>query len=261
MPSTYAHYRFAASVLPSLPGDIRRTIQRFRRLYDIGLHGPDVFFYYNPFVSNRILALGSKFHQQTGHAFFQRVVRTVRLEGNDASLAYLYGVLTHYCLDSACHPFIITHGVGMLTHSEIETEFDRFLLELDGKVPPCAQDLSPHIRLTPGECETAAKFYPPVTAQQFQDSVKGMAFYTRLLTAPEGSAKRAVLEKGIGITGREITGKLMGPKPNDRCSHLNSELLQLYDGAIDRFPVMLEQLQALLTYNAPLGEEFDLTFG
>lgn len=261
MPSTYAHYRFATSLLPTLPGDIRRTIQRFRRLYDVGLHGPDIFLYYNPFITGPVSALGGKFHDQTGHTFFQRVVRTVRLEGSEASLAYLYGVLTHYCLDSACHPFIVAHGVGVLTHSEIETEFDRFLLELDGKVPPCSQDLSPHIRLTPGECETVARFYPPATPRQIQDSVKGMAFYTRLLTAPEGSAKRALLEKGIGITGREITGKLMGPTPNDRCSHLNGELLQLYESAVARFPAMLEQLQALLTYNAPLEEEFDATFG
>ena len=260
MPSTYAHYRFAASLLPSLPGDIRRTIQRFRRLYDVGLHGPDIFLYHNPFISNKVSALGLKFHEQTGHTFFQRVVRTVRLEGSDASLAYLYGVLTHYCLDSVCHPFVNQWGVGVLTHSEIETEFDRFLLESDGKVPPCAQDLSPHIRLTPGECETAAKFYPPVTARQVQDSVKSMAFYTKLLSAPEDSPKRAVLENGIGVAGREIRGMLMGPAPNERCSHLNPELLQLYRRAQEQFPVMLEQLQALLTYNAPLGKEFDPPF-
>ena len=34
MPSTYAHYRFGLGMLPKFPGDSRRTIQRFRRLYN-----------------------------------------------------------------------------------------------------------------------------------------------------------------------------------------------------------------------------------
>ncbi len=43
MPSTYAHYRMGAALLPMLPADVRRVIQRFRRLFDVGLHGPDIF--------------------------------------------------------------------------------------------------------------------------------------------------------------------------------------------------------------------------
>ena len=34
-------------------------------------------------------------------------------------------------------------------------------LELDGKRPPESQDMSPHIRLTPGECETVAMLATP----------------------------------------------------------------------------------------------------
>ena len=45
MPSTYAHYRFGVGLLTTMPGDVRRTIQRFRRRFDVGLHGPDIFYY------------------------------------------------------------------------------------------------------------------------------------------------------------------------------------------------------------------------
>lgn len=41
MPASYAHYRFGKQVLPALPAEIRQNIQRFRRLYDMGLQGPD----------------------------------------------------------------------------------------------------------------------------------------------------------------------------------------------------------------------------
>ena len=58
MPSNYAHYRFAAHMLPLLPGDVRRPVQRYRRLYDIGLHGPDIFYYYFPALKSSRAFLG-----------------------------------------------------------------------------------------------------------------------------------------------------------------------------------------------------------
>ena len=261
MPSTYAHYRFGVELLPTLPGDIRRTIQRFRRLFDVGHHGPDIFYYYSPLLKTSAGFLGIKFHEQTGQEFFQRVCRAVRLERSEAALAYLYGVLCHYCLDSVCHPFITEQAsAGPATHVEIETEFDRFLLETDGKVPPCTQDMSPHIRLTPGECETVAKFYPPASERNVKDAVRQMAFVTRLLTAPEG-ARRTALEKGIRILGKEFSGMLMTAGPDPRCAHLDGELMALYRQAAADFPEKLSQLQAHMTYSAPLEADFAPIFG
>ena len=50
MPANYAHYRFGKQLLPGMDAETARSIQRFRRLYDMGLHGPDFFFYYNPLI-------------------------------------------------------------------------------------------------------------------------------------------------------------------------------------------------------------------
>ena len=46
MPSTYAHRRFGANVLEHLPDEVRVQLEMNRELYDIGLHGPDLLFYY-----------------------------------------------------------------------------------------------------------------------------------------------------------------------------------------------------------------------
>lgn len=261
MPSTYAHYRFGVEMLADMPADVRRSVQRFRRLYDVGLHGPDLFFYYNPVVKTRIGGLGSRFHDQSGQEFFTRVCRSLRLSPSEAGTAYLYGVLCHYCLDSICHPFVIEKTTGgPATHVELETEFDRFLLEADGKTPPCAQDLSPHIRLTPGECETAAAFYPSVTARHIRDCVRNMAFFTRLLAAPEG-AKRDLLNKGMALAGHDVEGMLMPLGPNPRCADLDEPLLALYRKAAALYPILLGQIQAHMAYGAPLGPEFTANFG
>lgn len=261
MPAVYAHYRMGVALLPAMPADVRRTIQRFRRLFDVGLHGPDIFFYHNPVMRTAIGALGTKFHNQTGREFFQRTCRIARLEKSEASQAYLYGVLCHYVLDSVCHPFIVEQASrSAATHSQIEAEFDRFLLESDGKIPPESQDLSPHLQLTYGECETVAKFYPGITTRNVQDSLRNMTAVLKLFTAPNG-ARRTVLRKGLTLFGPHITGMLLPTSPDPTCMSLDQPLLTLYDKAIANFPVYLNQLQAHLTYNGLFEEEFTKIFG
>ena len=261
MPAVYAHYRMGAELLPSLPGDVRRTIQRFRRLFDAGLHGPDIFLYYNPFLPSKIGTMGSKFHAQTGREFFQRVCRVARLEKSEAMHSYIYGVLCHYALDSVCHPFINEQASrGAVTHGQIEAEFDRFLLETDGKVPPESQDLSPHLRLTPGECATIAKFYPPVTSRQVEDSLRNMAHQVKMFATPEG-ARRTLLRKSMDLLKLPIGHMMMTTGANPQCAHLNAPLKEKYDLAVVQFPELLSQLQGHLTYNGGLGEEFKKIFG
>ena len=47
MPSTYAHRRFGADVLQQLPAALQDQIGKNRALFDVGLHGPDLLFYYH----------------------------------------------------------------------------------------------------------------------------------------------------------------------------------------------------------------------
>lgn len=261
MPANYAHYRFGVEMLGQMPGDIRRTVNRFRRLYDVGLHGADLFFYYNPMVSTKLGKLGEKLHKQSGADFFSRVCRGLRMTPSEAGEAYLYGLLTHYCLDSLCHPYVLqAHQQGIASHVEIEAEFDRFLLEKDGKVPPCAQDLSPHMRLTSGECETVAKFYSGVNPAQIRTALRNMAMVTKTLAMPDGKT-RDLVKKGIGLFSREYVGIMIPVEEDTRCTQCDQDLLALYETAKERFPELVLQLSAHMTYNAPLGEEFAPEFG
>lgn len=260
MPANYAHYRIGVALLPTMPADVRRTIGRFRRMFDVGLHGPDIFFFHNILFASKAGKLGSKFHHQTGREFFQRLCRIARLEKSEAALAYIYGALCHYALDSMCHPFVAEQAQkGPAGHTEIEAEFDRFLLELDGKIPPESQDLSHHLQLTPGECGAVAKFYPPVSSRQVQESLRNMAKCTKLLATPEG-ARRSLLRKGMNALGPRVAGALMTTGPNPKCAQLNQRLLELYHRAMENFPELLSQLQAHMTYNGLFGEEFTKKF-
>lgn len=258
MPATYAHYRFGAAMLGRMPADLRRTAKRHRRLFDVGLHGPDLFFYYRPVCPNRITALGSKFHRQTGREFFTRVCRSLRLEPSDPGQAYLYGALCHYVLDSYCHPMILEASADGLGHVRIETEFDRYLMELDGK--ESKDNLTAHIMLTPEEWPVVSRFYPGTEARHIRDSVKGMAAIRRVLEMPDGPL-RSALTKTMSAGSGAFRDMLPLPEPDPACQKRNTLLFERYEQAAKAFPDMLVQLGAHLTYNAPLGEGFHPIFG
>lgn len=69
MPSTYAHRRFGANVLDHLPAPLREKLEAHRELYDIGLHGPDLLFYYHAEKSTPVAALGNAMHDEPGRTF------------------------------------------------------------------------------------------------------------------------------------------------------------------------------------------------
>lgn len=254
MPASYAHYRLGQALLSALPADARKAVRRFPRLYDMGLHGPDIFFHCNPVLPTKGGYLGIRFHEQTGKQFFTHA-RTA--DGTEAGLAYLCGVLSHYCLDASCHPFVRETALqGKILHSELETEFDRYLLELDGKVPTCGQDLTSHMHLTEGECETVCRFYPQSTPRIIKKSVRNMALFTRQLMAPVG-IKRTVIRSGLSILGKNIRSMMMTPEANPNCAYLNGIMQNLYDEAAARFPAMLTELLS----DAPLGKDFSKIFG
>ena len=98
MPSTYAHRRFGTNVLEHLPDELRAQLEQNRELYDIGLHGPDLLFYYHAAKSNPVGALGNAMHEEPGRVFFDRARRVVHCEADrDAALAYALGFCVPLC--------------------------------------------------------------------------------------------------------------------------------------------------------------------
>ena len=255
MPSHYAHYRFGTAAVRCFPPQVQRSIRQFRSLYDMGLCGPDLFYFYVLPMKGSVNALGAKFHHMTGQDFFQRVCKHLRLEPNEAAMAYLYGVLTHYCLDSAIHGFVFEKTAdGEIGHIELEAEFDRYLLRLDGKPRPHLHDSSAHMKLTPGECNTVAEFYG-TTPAYVALSLKCMTANAKLVATPNRELRKLVKKCAGPKMRQNFTERL----PNPKCDCLNPPLLALYDEAMERLPRMMDELLAHMSHNAPLGELFEPT--
>lgn len=255
MPASYAHYRFGKQVLSALPPEGQQCVQRFRRLFDMGLQGPDFFFYYNPVMKTAVGDLGGKFHSQSGREFFTRCAAAADTE---AGRAYLYGLLGHYCLDSACHPYVgKVVEAGQARHVALESEFDRYLLEKDSLVPPHTQDVSEHIRLTRGECVTVAGFFPPATPSHVNRSVHLMGWCLRFLAGKNRKRVRRLLTR----VGPSLCDSLIPEEPVEAFAMMDSELLARFNRAVRHYPELYAQLQAHLRAGEPLGEDFTPTFG
>lgn len=258
MPSGYAHLKFGRESLPRLQKDARYLAQHFGQLFEVGLQGPDLFFYYNPVFRTEIGALGHRFHMQSGKEFFGNAIVRLRQHPSDGARAYLYGVLGHYCLDSVCHPYVRdTAALGKIGHTEMETEFDRFLMERDGIAKPHMHSLHAHYRLTRGECATAALFYATATSAAVRACSRNMIWISRMTA----NQHRKLVKTVLGFGGKVGLEMLMGEGPNPNCVQTNGMLIQLYRQAQERYPRLMDQMTRSISTGEPLGADFEPCFG
>ena len=259
MPSTYAHRRFGANVLEHLPDELRAQLEQNRELYDIGLHGPDLLFYYHAAKSNPVGALGNAMHEEPGRVFFDRARRVVHCEADrDAALAYALGFVCHFALDSTCHPYVeqFTRESGV-THCEIETELDNALMREDG-LDPIKFFTASHIKPSRERAEVIAPFYEGVTVDETLAAMKGMITVHHLLQAAN-PVKRWVVLTGMRVAGKYefMHGLVANPQPNPKCVQSSQKLEELYKAAVPLAVRLIEEY----VENKPLGVEYQHTFG
>lgn len=258
MPAMYTHDRFGQALKELLPAGIRKTVNRFPQLFRVGLQGPDIFFYYVPVCKTAIGALGNEYHDRSGLDFFAHAAAAASTE---AGQAYLWGLLAHYALDSLCHPYIHTqkHENG-LNHMQLEAEFERFLLGMDGVASPETYHRGKNFKLTRGECVTVAAFYPPAEPGHINRAIKTTAWCQKMFGAPQGWFRRIVV-RVLKILGGSKPYLLVPSRAEPKFRSTNTQMLALYQQAFDRYTVLLNQLQDHILTGAPLGPEFEPDFG
>ena len=258
MPAAYTHDRFGTDLMKILPADIRKTVTRFPQLFRVGLQGPDILFYYQPAFKTSIGALGPAAHRQTGTEFF---TRSAKAADTEAGQAYLWGLLAHYALDALCHAYIDrqTQENG-LNHLQLEAEFDRYLLALDGVSSPETYDRGTRLKLTRGECVTAAGFFPPAKPGHINESVKSTALCMWFFSRPKGLL-RSVTMRVLKALGTSQIYLVVPSRAEPKFRQTNEQMLALYQQALDLYTVLLAQLENHIKTGAPLGPEFEPVFG
>lgn len=69
MPTTYTHYAYGQEVFHKLPEELQRKIEPYIEYYNIGVHGPDILFYYHSYCKNKVNQYGVKVHTNLPESF------------------------------------------------------------------------------------------------------------------------------------------------------------------------------------------------
>ena len=102
MPATYTHHSFTKDVYKVLDEEIKNKLQDNIDLFNLFGKSFDILFFVKP-------KLGHFAHKHNINLYFLNIIKYIRdnnLTNNSSVLAYLYGSICHYVLDTTCHPFV-----------------------------------------------------------------------------------------------------------------------------------------------------------
>lgn len=260
MPTTYTHYKFGDALYHTLNDDIKSKITKHRQLYDIGLHGPDILFYYKPYKSNAISKLGNQMHHEIAAKFFLKAKKIIRDSNQqDAMLCYIIGFINHFVLDSQCHGYINDYVKSHhVSHAKIETEWDRILLIQDGKNPISAKPTG-HIIPSKENAKIISLFFD-LKQKDIYHCLKDMKRYLNLLVSPQ-SWKRKLIKYVITKANIDETyyDLIILPEPDSRLNESNQVLIQKYQEAIDLAKTLIEEYVSTLRDDT-INEYFNRNF-
>lgn len=260
MPAAYSHYRLGQKVIEQLHDPLKTIILNNQDLFNLGLHGPDILFYNRPYIHSKVNRLGSAMHQQKANIFFKQSLSILTKTKSEAQFVYLCGFVCHFILDSNCHGYIdaIIAKTG-ITHFEIETELDRYLM-LKDNLNPLTTPLTNHIIINEYIIDNINPFFK-TTKEQLIKSLKGMKFYDHLLVAPHLYKRGLIyLVLLITFTYKKFQGFVVNYKPNKSLIPYISELELLFDKSINESIKGIYDLINTIKYNHDLPERFNHNF-
>ena len=217
LPGFTTHYLFGVKAYNDLPNNyLKHVISKYRWLYQLGLQGPDIFFYNIPILRHRDYRnVGSHMHEYHVNRFFQNYLKRLAeikpKQQREQAISYLAGFLCHYAADSICHPFVYGriqyqtdgkasrfHGL----HAELENDIDALLLRKFKKKKPSEFNQSATICLNGQEMQFISHllslcindtYYQISERNNFQvtdgmvfRSIYAIRFGGRILSDPEG---------------------------------------------------------------------------
>lgn len=223
MPGFTTHYIFGMKAYNDLPfSQLKHIIAKYRWLYQLGLQGPDMFFYNIPILRHRDYRnVGSYMHEHHVSDFFHSYLREIgqirSKQQREQALAYFCGFINHYIGDSICHPFVygrIGYDVENPTgyhhglHAALENELDAILLRKYKHKKPSEFNQAATIGLNGQETQFISRFlsqcisdtyYPVSHKNNFQvnpamihRSILALRFGCRTLSDKSGKKKNSI---------------------------------------------------------------------
>lgn len=257
MPGFTTHYILGMKAYNDLPhNQLKYVIAKYRWLYQLGLQGPDIFFYNLPVLRHRDHRnIGSYMHEHHIQDFFRCYLKNMSeitsRQQREECLAYFCGYLCHYIGDSICHPYVYgrigydaksptmqAHGL----HAALENDLDALLLMKYKKKKPSQFNQAATICLNGMEIQFISRFlskcinetyYPISYNNSFQvsprlihRSILALRFGCRTLADPSGRKKHGIafvehifLKNPVAST-KLVTDEISNPR---KCLNLDHD--------------------------------------
>ena len=256
MPGFTTHYVLGMKAYNDMPqNNLKFIIAKYRWLYQLGLQGPDMFFYNLPILRHRDYRnVGSYMHEHHVNQFFrcclENIAKIESKQQRERALAYFCGYLGHYIGDYTCHPFVYgrigydvsnptSHHHGL--HALLENDIDALLLYKYKHKLPSQFNQAATICLNGFETQFISRFlaqcinetyYPltyknnfRVTPRMVQRSILAMRFGCRTLADKSGK-KQAGIEfveslflKHPIASSKIVTDKVASPRKSLNSDH------------------------------------------
>ena len=265
MPACYKHYKFGEAVLAQLPASFTKEIlETHKDLFLIGLHGPDILFYYKALQKDDINQLGHRMHFVPARPFFEKALAQLPTETDrEAALAYMCGFVCHLALDFSCHSCVEYYlHTTSLSHTEVETYLDRSYLLDDGR-DPLTWNISNHIQISEHNAKVIASLFNGldgvnVSTEQMLRTLKEMKWYNQIFL-PTSHIKEGIVRLGMKLVGKyeHLHGIIMKRSFDEPTQAMVDHLRRHVQDAIPITISMIMHFVGCHETGQPLDERFD----
>lgn len=261
MPTTYAHWRFGDKCIRMLPDDLQNIILNNRAIFDYGVHGPDIFFYYNCLKHNEVNRYGSAMHDIPYKDTLAQIKENFKkTENKDMALSYLLGFTCHFTLDSYCHGFIEKVDETMpYSHGKIESQFDRYLLIKDS-FNPVTKSVTDMFHPDKKMAKVISGLFNKFDEDIIYKTLKDQKLYLNLLK-DNSDIKRFFLTTAMDIAKVPSFKDLLITKENvEELKPINIRLNKYFDMALKHYPILADSLIGYLSDKNELNTYFKHNF-
>lgn len=258
MPTTYAHWAFGRECIEKMPKNLQEIIHEHRDLYNLGVHGPDIFFY--NLLDSKGVRYGVEMHNTPAEEFFKKCKDIFKQHDEKAEmLAYLMGFLSHFVLDSEVHGYVERKKeVSNISHNCIEAQWDRHVMLKDNRVPNLidrAEALKPNKKNA-----KIISYFHPFEPKAILSTCRWQRFVVSLVTAIS-PAKQNFLQKVVRKLGLNNYADLyIGFEEMEECRDSNIRLDKLSAKALENYPKLMKNLLNYLNGQEKLNKQFNNDF-
>lgn len=181
MPGFAVHYLFGEETINNYDNDlVRKSVDRYRDVYNLGLQGPDLFFYF--FISPVFFKknVGSIMHRIDIGLFKKNYIELLdRIDDREKSmiaLSYFAGFIGHCTLDKICHPYVyaVTDYAHkdknyFAKHVELETEIDSIYIKKYKDIDLYGFNCRYTVNLDNAEIDVVAEIFSQAVTKTYTD--------------------------------------------------------------------------------------------